>query len=267
MDVNVIKYRENPADVRRPVVVSVDLAAARYRDNGIAVLRGDGDRVTVELFEPVQLALHDPPDAILCARAIATLAADVGAALILLDGPQGWKDDDTPLVHQRICERVTFTPGKTGLPGVVLPRTWTRMAEFSIALFDALDALGWPRWRATAPNARSTIESFPTHAWRMLGVPALPAKGKRPALHAWIGTLVRYGVVMPTDVTHDQLQAIVAGLGGIRLLQQGVEAVEVAGVRPTRREGSWREGFIVSPRSPVATNRYNSIIPPGRSRP
>jgi hypothetical protein len=86
-------------------------------------------------------------------------------------------------------------------------------------------------------------------------------------LHAWIGTLVRYDVVMPTDVTHDQLQAIVAGLGGIRLLQTGVAAVEVAGVRPTRRDGTWREGFIVSPRSPVTATRYNSNTPPGRRRP
>jgi uncharacterized protein DUF429 len=58
--------------------------------------------------------------------------------IVLIDGPQGWKDTDSPLQHCRQCERILNTPAKTGTTGVVMPRTYRRFVEFSIDVFREL---------------------------------------------------------------------------------------------------------------------------------
>lgn len=239
-------------------VLSVDLASRRYRDNGIAVLRdarragpsepGFGE-IHVELLTPAALGLGDPPLPAAFARALHDVAEHVGARVILLDGPQGWRAERSALVHQRHCERETRAPGKTGPPGIVKPATWTRMAEFSVALFDALDAHGWPRVHAGWSGGRATIESFPTQAWRSLGLAALPSRAKAASLEPWRQQLLRLGLrEVPETVSHDELQAIVAGLAGVQLLRDGFGAVDARGCEPRYEAGHWREGWILSPR-------------------
>lgn len=183
------------------------------------------------------------------AEALVGLAERERATLILIDGPQGWRADRSALVHQRSCERLTRTPGKTGPPGVVKPKTWTRMARFSIALFDALHASGWTRFRTGWHGERAAIESFPTHAWRSLGRTPLPGKSAAPDLRPWRAHLEALGVGnLPLDATHDEIQAVVAGLAGLALLFADLGAVDVRGEEPRREAGEWREGYIVSPR-------------------
>jgi hypothetical protein len=239
-------------------VLSVDLASRRYRDNGLAILRdvrsagtsarGVGE-VHVELLSPAALGLADPPQPAAFARVLNAVAEDVGARVMLLDGPQGWRAGRSALVHQRQCERDTRAPGKTGLPGIVKPATWTRMAEFSVALFDALDSLGWPRLDARWSGGRAAIESFPTQAWRSLGLAALPSRAKTPSLEPWRQQLLQVGrCEIPEAATHDELQAIVAGLAGVQLLRDGFGAVDARGCDPQHEAGHWREGWIVSPR-------------------
>lgn len=80
----------------------------------------------------------------------------------------------------RVCERCTRTPGKTGIPEVVKPASWTRMACFSIEVFDALEGAGWPRFSGTWPLRRAAVETFLTHAWRTLGLDSLPGKSRDP---------------------------------------------------------------------------------------
>lgn len=239
-------------------VLSVDLASRRYRDNGIAVLhdvrragpseRGAGE-LHVELLRPAALGLADPPHPEAFARTLNAVAEDVGARVILLDGPQGWRAERSALVHQRRCERETRAPGKTGLPGIVKPATWTRMAEFSVALFDALDALGWPRVESRWSGGRAAIESFPTQAWRSLGLATLPSRAKTPSLEPWRRALLQLGLRdIPEAASNDELQAIVAGLAGVQLLRDGFDAVDARGCDPWRDAGHWREGWILSPR-------------------
>ena len=100
-------------------VLSVDLASRRYRDNGIALLWGVPGRVTAQLVNPESLGLHGEPEVEPFAGALAELAEREGVRVMLLDGPQGWRANESSLVHLRHCERETRTPGKTGLPGVV----------------------------------------------------------------------------------------------------------------------------------------------------
>jgi hypothetical protein len=146
---------------------------------------------------------------------------------------------------------VLATPVKTGLPGCVKPGPFLPFAEFSIEVFDALHALGWERYAGHVPSqARIAAESFPTAAWKSLGLPPLPAKAKCK------GSVVRdaarlpvseRGVAFGADPNHDQLQAVVSGLAAIALVQGNFDAISVVGESPTYKDGCWREGFILNP--------------------
>lgn len=229
-------------------VLSVDLAARRYKDLGIAVLHGSSSPPQVEFVHPADLGLKGQPNAAQLADALIRIAGQHGVRLILLDGPQGWKAPDSLDPHMRSCERLTRTPGRTGRPGVVKPAPWTRMATFSIDIFDRLDALGWPRFDANWNGQVRSVETFPTHAWRSLGLSPLPAKNKRPDLARWYDQLREAtglrGNRMPG---HDELQTAVAGLAGLQLLDSSRDPCTVLGDPPFLADGHWREGFIVSP--------------------
>lgn len=230
-------------------VLSVDLASRRYRDNGIALLRGSWGHARCEILSADTLGLHGEPDAQTFAAVLHDVAVQAGARLILLDGPQGWRAEQSALVHQRQCERESLAPGKTGLPGVVKPATWTRMALFSVALFDALHAHGWPRITAAWNGERAAIESFPTQAWRSLGLPAMPGRASTPSVEPWRAHLAALGVQdVPATSTHDEVQAAVAALVGLQLLDGGINAVDARGCDPHRDGEHWREGWILSPR-------------------
>src|ERR1700755_1957415 len=89
-------------------------------------------------------------------------------------------------MEARGWKRPLFTPGKTGLPGVVKPASWTYMAEFSIQLFGALHDAGFPRLMEPLDLPRGTklaIESFPTSAWRSLKLLPLAGKSKASVGH------------------------------------------------------------------------------------
>ena len=229
-------------------VLSVDLAARRYADNGIAILTPRVDRIQATLVTCAELGLAGTPDADIFASALDNHARNAGAQLILLDGPQAWRAERSDCVHQRLCERATRTPGKTGLPGVVKPATWTRMALFSIEMFDALDAKGWPRITRAWCGERACIEAFPTHAWRSLGFACLPGKRKALSLAPWIDFLeARQRVRFSRPPSHDELQATVAGLAGVQMIRTGLASCDVHGEDPRLEGGHRREGLIVCP--------------------
>lgn len=232
------------------MILSIDLASVRYRDNGIALLDPTSGRPSVEFIKPADLGLSGMPDAERFAGTIDTLAGRHAVRLILLDGPQGWRARSSELPHSRRCERETLTPGKTGVPHVVKPASWTRMVLFSVALFDALDQRGWPRLRSNWAGERAAVESFPTHAWRALGHPSLPGKSSRVDLEVWRRPLEeRHVNTSLARASHDELQAVVAGLAGCRMTAGGLASCDVAGVDPMLEDGIWREGLIVSPRA------------------
>ena len=232
------------------MILSVDLASRRYADIGIALMHGHPSASHVTLVDPARdLALQGAPNVSLFADALLQLAREQHVRVMLIDGPQAWRANESPFVHSRQCERETRCPGKTGLPGVVLPRTWTSMATFSIALFDRLHDAGWPRLTRAWNGEPATIESFPTHAWRSLGHTALPGKSRKPDLAPWQAMLRNSGVQsFLGHASHDELQAVVAGLAGVQLCAGGLSACDVRGSEPRCEDGVWREGFILSPR-------------------
>ena len=202
------------------------------------------------LLRPEGLGLSGVPVAGVLAKTLAGLAIEVAADLILMDGPQGWRAPQSTIKHMRCCELETRTPGKTGTPSVVKPATWTRMVEFSITLFDELGAAGWPRYRGTWSGEPCSIETFPTHAWRCLGLRVLPSKSRQlNSLKPWIESLKEVCKLnWAREPNHDELQAVVAGLAGLFLKCCGATACELHGRPPFYEAGFWREGFILSPK-------------------
>lgn len=238
-------------------VVSVDLAYQRYSDVGVVVLEGTGSGVTVQ---PVRLAALPLPPSVSVAPLgdfLAALAEDLGAFLIMIDGPQGWKSPDNGIEHSRVCERRLGTPGKTGLPGTTKPGNYLGFISFSIDLFDALAERGWPRLETATPGpGMFAVESFPTSAWRSLGLSPLPGKA-RTTLEVVTSKTAELARMFALDVrevlSHDELQATVAGLAGLGLLGNPGLGAEAVGVPPFLLEGHWREGFILNPTRPAGT--------------
>jgi hypothetical protein len=174
--------------------------------------------------------------------------------VVLVDGPQAWKDPGNGLEHARVCEHELHTPAKTGLPGQVKPANYRPFVDFSIAVFDRLDAVGWVRFQDLVLAGMSrgvAVESFPCAAWRALDLDPLPSKSKATEQDiSRRATLLaeRFKLRLSETPTHDQLQAIVSGLGGLGIEQQDGTRAAVAGVSPTMIDGTWREGYIVTPR-------------------
>jgi len=234
-------------------ILSVDLASNRYRDIGVAVLGVRDGSVLIEFVEASAHGLKGRPCVDDVTSWLTELAGSHEADVIFIDGPQGWKDPANGFEHARRCERELATPGKTGLPGCVKPGSWTRMAAFSIELFDALGAQGFSRVDSSndlVSGRKLAIESFPTSAWRSLGLKPLPGKSRTSdsQLSAWTATLLALVPCTLTRLpTHDELQALLAGLAGLPLLGHPGLAFRLFGSRPTELMGTWREGFIINP--------------------
>jgi hypothetical protein len=232
-------------------VFSIDHASRSYRDFGWALLEVGTKRPTFP--SPDQLGLKDPPGAVACAEALHQFCLVEDVAVLLLDGPQGWRHPKSPIEHMRLCERVLNTPGKTGIPGQVKPRTYLNYITFSIDLFDHLRRLGWELLSEDyfkVATKRLVVESFPSYTWRTLGLEKLPSKGRTRA-----SELDRFrralssatGYVLPTVLTHDQLQAAVVLPVGEALARKERTALVMAGIDPILEDDRVYEGWIPLP--------------------
>jgi hypothetical protein len=234
-------------------VLSVDLAAKKYDDNGFALISYRGWKPRFPT--PTDFQLEGKPRAWDFAKALDQFCNKEKVTVLMIDGPQGWKSPKTKVEHMRICERVLNTPAKTGLIGSVKPSTYLRYITFSINLFHILRVdYGWSLlsedW-LEHPKKRWIVESFPSSSWRTLGLDKLPAKSKiKPKqLKTWTDDLkmmTRYD--LPEKLTHDQLQAAVVLPAGQALVQRKPNRIILTGLDPKiRRSGDVLEGWIVNP--------------------
>src|SRR6476619_2786289 len=120
-------------------IISADLAYRTYRDTGIALLQVDGHSIDCTFVDAAGAGLSGSPAPETLAEFLVTLCSELDATVLLLDGPQAWKDPDNGLEHSRLCERALHTPAKTGVPGVVKPGNYLPFVAFAVAVFDALD--------------------------------------------------------------------------------------------------------------------------------
>lgn len=237
-------------------VVSVDLAYKRYEGVGIAVLSHDGpSALRARFVKAPSLGLCGSPDPEDFARALGALCSDLGASVVLLDGPQAWKDPENGLAHSRICEHALNTPAKTGLPGHARPANYAPFVRFSVAVFDALLRHGAQLLLGGAFEAKHArllaLESFPLSAWRGIHLSPLPGKNRaRPQdIRDRCRSLCEaFRLEVADDPTYDELQALVAGLGGAAYQRAERDSLQIVGAAPRIVCGVWREGFIVNPR-------------------
>lgn len=186
-----------------------------------------------------------------------------GIRSIVLNGPQAWKSGANGLVHARVSERQLNTSAKTGLPGVVTPKTYRAFAEFCMDVYDGLCRRGWRRLstqgQVAALEDRVLIEGCPRAAWKSLGLKPLCSK-RRARVSDLAEACVALNSVVPIvcnrPPNHDQIQAIVSGLPGLAIAEHNIAAVQFVGKAPHREQGHWREGFIVLPLPPPGQERW-----------
>jgi hypothetical protein len=233
-------------------IVSADLAYRTYRDTGIAVLDASDDVINCAFVDAAAAGLSGEPSSDVLAEFLTQLCSQLSATILMLDGPQAWKDPNNGLEHSRLCERALQTPAKTGIPGIVKPGNYLPFVAFAIAVFDALAERGWPRYAGEniGNGHKVVVESFPMSAWKSLGFSILPAKAKcRPDELAvrHDGLCARLPLRLASTPNHDELQALISGLGGVGLCGSSLLRADRVGVAPFELEGVWREGFIVNP--------------------
>lgn len=234
-------------------LLAIDLAAKRHQDIGAAVLSRNG-KVDAQLigerhFASLSVMAPEP-----LADLLVTTAEAHQCNWIAVDGPAGWKSAANPLEHSRTCDRAINAPAKVGLPGVVKPRTYAPFVQFSVKLFDALAARGYPRLESGAvdPKHKKAIEIFPMACWSRLGLKTLPAKKKCKDIEVWARTLMDR-VAFSSNPSHDQLQAVIGGLPALWLGTGKADMVHAVGEDPVFEGGYWREGFVLVPKESVAS--------------
>jgi hypothetical protein len=219
-------------------VLGLDLASGCWTDNGTSQITFDRDRfVFTEIIAP---AIAWPDNVALTpsrlAKSIDDYARANGIRAVGLDGPQGWRDPATPPECPgvgRRCEFESKTQGKTGVYPITYPRTQRAWIEFCIEVFDALltnDDVTLADPASLHPPSRGyrLVEACPTAAWISSSLKALPAKGKRPQLRPFVEDLAS-AFNLPLDpsslASHDDLQAVVAGLAAAAAVGGPVEPV------------------------------------------
>ena len=266
-------------------ILSVDLAHRSWSDLGIVVL----DRVKLQAALVDEYGNDVKPGTVKCeiirftaagincklspfaleAQASRQVDAEVlagqlnhlanarGIRAIVLTGPQAWKSDANGLDYSRVSERQLNTSAKTGLPGIVTPKTCRAFAEFCMDVYDGLCRRGWRRLSTQGQVAgledRVLIESCPHAAWKSLELKPLCSK-RRARVSDLAQAYAALKAVVPITCdrppNHDQLQAIVSGLPGLAITEHDTTSVRFVGNAPRREQGHWREGFIVLPLPP-----------------
>ncbi len=233
----------------------------RYADIGVALLQDAADgAINARL---IAVPLSGTPTVETLAHWLDDTARENDVRCLLIDGPLGWKSPTSSERHARHSERALHTPGKTGLsPDGVKPRPYLAFTLFSIALFELLTARGWAlpsmddvARGAPRSDARVISETFPTAAWRRLGLPPLAGKQRsRDQRREVADALVRLQGLAALHIdrapNHDELQALVAGLAGVWWERGEMNRVKWHGEPPFRLDGAWHEGYIITPEQP-----------------
>ncbi|MFQ5996477.1 MAG: DUF429 domain-containing protein [Dehalococcoidales bacterium] len=240
------------------LILSIDLACRDYEDFGFCLLRkSSGKVVDIQYLDYRALGLGGIPQADTFADRVLSFCLDTGISILMFDGPQGWKDPDNGLLHQRVCEKELHTQAKTGVIGEVKPANFTSFVSFSIDVFSVLNRSGQLSL-VTEPKivlplrGILLIETYPHSAWRKLGMRPLAGKKKcTPEQIAQQAAELKRRFELPEakSPTHDELSALVAGLAGVAITSDNVGGYIASGAPPKLvPEDYIVEGYIVNPR-------------------
>lgn len=227
-------------------VLGIDLAL-KWADIGSAKLtftRGVGSFQSVIAPAIKWPSVSLTPDSL--ADAVDAYARQHGVLAVAIDGPQGWRDPDTPSglpgVGRR-CEYEARTPAKTGVYPHTYPANQLHWIRFSTDAFAALlrkRGVRLPGSNEVLPEPGTgylLLECFPTSLWGTAGLTPLPSKTAKPDLSPFTNALCAAFRIPPfRPRTHDDLQAVAAALAGAAVV--GGPGVAVPrGVPAIRREG------------------------------
>jgi hypothetical protein len=238
-------------------VLGIDLASARWRDNGSSLLRFEaGDANQRGHWTSLEVGCVAWPDAELNASRMAqTLLGFItrhDVQGLSLDGPHGWREPDAknrPGVG-RLCEFEARCQCKTGIYPTTYPRNQRAWTEYCIDLVAVLRRSGGVlvsrnefehqggRLKRIQTERFYLIEAFPTSLWRTSGLTPLPSKqhfrksksvvDDLSGSEYWQALRSAYGLPSPEGnvMSHDDLQAIAAAIPIAALL--GAPAIPVA---------------------------------------
>jgi hypothetical protein len=235
--------------------LSIDLACFT-KNLGICLLTASQDLWSAHFLRTSDLQITDPLQSRVFAHVVSDFCHKEGIRILLVDGPQAWKDPDSELLHCRACERELATPAKTGTVGSVKPKTWVRFVSFSIGVFESLvtecGAQLAESHQIIAPKSGFlALESFPTSAWRALKLKPLPGKTKSKPFDIAdrVASLRQYyKLELSSEPSHDELQALVSALAGPAILNGNSSGYCAHGTAPVIKNGVRVEGYIVNPR-------------------
>lgn len=247
------------------LILSVDLAYKSYDDFGFCLLgESAGKVVDLQYLYYKAIGLGGIPQAGAFAQSVLNFCLNQGVSILMLDGPQGWKDPDNGLLHQRVCEKHLNTQAKTGTEGKVKPANFKSFVLFAIDVFSTLykssqvSLVVEPRIRVPAKGIL-LVETYPYSAWQNLNIRPLPGKKKcTPEQIAQNAEALkrRFDLPKTKSPTHDELSALVGGLAGVAMATGNVFGYVVSGVPPKLvSEGHLVEGYIVNPTQLGVENR------------
>jgi len=242
------------------LILSIDLAYKSYEDFGFCLLEESDGRVKDIRYPSYQaIGLHEVPKPDTFAWKVLNFCQYMGVSILMLDGPQGWKDPDNGLPDRRVCEKRLNTQAKTGTRGNVKPANFKPFVSFSTEVFQLL-AQGNIVSLVTEPTIEMSpqrillVETYPYSAWKSLEIGPLPGKRNpicNSARIALIAKTLEQSFLLPSvrEPSHDELSALVAGLAGIAIAAKNESGYVASGTAPTwTPEGYLLEGYIVNPR-------------------
>lgn len=240
------------------LILSIDLAYRSYEDFGFCLLEESNGKVLNVEFPPSStISLSGTPQAEVFVNNILDFCLRKGISILMLDGPQGWKDPENGLSHQRICEKILNTQAKTGTKGKVKPANFTSFVSFSVGIFHLLHSSGQisiviePEIELPVDKIL-LVETYPYFAWRSLNIQPLPGKKKHTGKDILLNFEIlrkQFGLPRTSIPSHDELSALVAGLAGVAIASSNKSGYIASGIPPkSAPDGYLMEGYIVNPR-------------------
>ena len=236
----------------------VDLALSADK-LGICLLTASANKWSARFLRSSDLHIADPIDPRGVAKSIAVFCKKEGVRVLF----DRWasRRGRTRTVNCSIAaplRRNLPRRARSSTAGVVRPGNFLPFARFSIEVFDFLvrefGAHLAESPRIIAPSSGFlALESFPTSAWRSLGLKPLPGKGKSKPFDVDKGTAQLqqlYNLALSSHPTHDELQALVAALAGPPILNGDPSGYRADGAAPVTKNGVRVEGYIVNPVRP-----------------
>lgn len=238
------------------LVLSIDLASKLYSDFGFCLLQ-ESQGAIVDISFP---SLHDfclmgSPDPVSFASATNEFCIKHKVSILMLDGPQGWKDPGNDMC-MRTCEKHVNAMGKTGRRGQVKPKPFTSFVCFSTKVFYYLNqvdkfSLVKNREISFLHGEKLLVETYPRSAWESLKIKPLPSKKKHKEediMYNWAELSRRFHLPKTKKPTHDELCALVSGLAGVAISAGDESGYIALGSPPLDGGGHLLEGYIINPR-------------------